>query len=73
MIGDIKRLLAGEPFVPFTIHLTDGGVVRVPTLDHAIVFPSATRLMVTHDDDTWDLIPGFQISRVTVDSTPQVA
>gem|GEM_PF-4687181 len=29
--------------------------------------------MVTHDDDTWDLIPGFQISRVTVDSTPQVA
>jgi hypothetical protein len=34
MIGDIRKLRAEKPFVPFTIHLGDGSALRVPTFDH---------------------------------------
>ena len=34
MTNDIRKLIAAEPFVPFVIHTADGGVLRVPTVDH---------------------------------------
>jgi len=70
MSADIRKLLAANPFIPFTIHLADGGQVRVPTSDHVFVFPQGSRLIVTHDDDTYDMISALLISRVTVDAHP---
>ena len=69
MSEDIRKLLAANPFVPFTVHLADGGEVRVPTRDHVLLFPKGSRLMVTHDDDTYDMISSLLISRVTVDAS----
>ncbi|MSR65022.1 MAG: hypothetical protein EXS18_04490 [Verrucomicrobiae bacterium] len=66
MVSDIKKLVAAQPFVPFTIHLADGGHVRVPTVDHVHVFPQGTRVLVMHDDDDYDILSPLLISRITV-------
>jgi hypothetical protein len=67
MIGEIRRLLGARRGEPFSIHLADGGEVRVPTLDHVFIFPTGSRVIVTHDDDTWDILSPLLISRITVD------
>lgn len=70
MIADIRKLTAGQPFIPFTLHLADGGQVRVPTLDHVYVFPQGSRVLVTYDDDSYDVISPLLVSRITVDRQP---
>ena len=67
MIDDLRKLIAKRPFVPFTIHLVDGGAVRVPTVDHIHVTPTGNRVFVDFDDGTYDTIRPLMISRVTVD------
>jgi hypothetical protein len=54
--------------VPFTIYLADGRQVRVPTLDHIFVFPTGSRVIVTKDDDTWEILSPLLMSRIAVDS-----
>jgi hypothetical protein len=66
MIADIRKLIASQPFVSFTIHLADGDQVRVPTVDHVHVFPQGSRVLVIHDDDSYDILSPLLISRITV-------
>jgi hypothetical protein len=67
MIAEIRRLLAGRPFVPFTIYSADGAGFYVPTVDHAAVSPTGNRVIVFLDDDsTMHLFP-LLITRVAVD------
>ena len=73
MSEDIRKLLAANPFIPFTVHLADGGEVRIPTRDHVLLFPQGSRLIVTHDDDSYDVLSSLLISRVTVDGRPDSA
>jgi hypothetical protein len=68
MIGEIRRLVSAQPFIPFTIHLADGGELRVPKLDHIFVFPTGSRVIVTKDDDTWEVLSPLLMSRITVDA-----
>ena len=65
MIGDIRRHLETFPFVPFTINMADGRKVQVPTRDHIAFLP--TRVIVTHDDGSWDVLPGLLMSGLTID------
>ena len=67
MKEDIRKLIHALPFVPFTIHLADGGQLRVPTVDHVAVPPAGGRVLVFHNDGTWDMLSALLISRVTVD------
>ena len=67
MIGDIRKLVHAAPFVSFTIHLADGGQLRVPTVDHIAVPPAGGRIFVFGDDDRYDVLSPLLISRVTVD------
>ena len=73
MSEDMRKLLAANPFIPFTVHLADGGEVRIPTRDHVLLFPQGSRLIVTHDDDSYDVLSALLISRLTVDSRPTSA
>ena len=66
MIGDIKKHLEAKQFSPFTIHMADGRQIPVPTCDHIALSPA--RVIVTHDDDTWDVLPGLLMSGLTFDS-----
>lgn len=67
MKADIRKLTHAKPFVPFTIHLADGGQLRVPTVDHIAVPPKGGRIFVFGDDERYDVISGLMITRITVD------
>jgi hypothetical protein len=64
---DIRKLVHAVPFVPFVIHLADGGQLRVPTVDHIAVPPAGSRIFVFGDDERYDVLSGLLISRVTVE------
>lgn len=68
MVGEIRRLLSARPFVPFTIHMGEGGAVRVPTYDHILVLPKGSRVIVSYDNDEWDVLSPLLMSRITVDN-----
>ena len=67
MKADIQKLFHASPFVPFTIHLSDGGQLRVSTVDHVAVPPAGGRIFVFGDDERYDVISAFMITRITVD------
>ena len=67
MTADIRKLVLSVPFVPFTIHLVDGGQLRVPTVDHIAVPPAGGRIFVFADDERYDVLSALLISRITVD------
>ena len=67
MTADIRKLVHATPFTPFTIHLADGGALRVPTVDHAAVPPAGGRVFVFGDDESYDVLSSLLISRITVD------
>jgi len=67
MKEDIRTLVRAVPFVPFTIHLADGGNVRVPTIDHIAFAPVGGRIIVFNDDGTHEMLSALLISRVTID------
>jgi hypothetical protein len=64
MIKRVRELMAQRPFLPFTIHTSDGRSVSVPTSDH-IAVSGQFYVIVTYDDGKWDLIPALHISGVT--------
>jgi hypothetical protein len=70
MIADLRKLVHAVPFVPFTIHLADGGQLRVPTLDHIAVPPTGGRVFVFGEDERYDVISALMITRITVDREP---
>lgn len=67
MAPDIRKLIHAVPFVPFTVHLADGGQLRVPTVDHGAVPPAGGRVFIFGDDERYDVISSLLISRITVD------
>jgi hypothetical protein len=67
MTADIRQLVHAVPFVPFTIHLADGGKLRVRTVDHIAVPPAGGRVFVFGDDERYDVLSALLISRITVD------
>jgi hypothetical protein len=72
MTADIRKLAHATPFVPFTIHLADGGRSSVPTVDHIAVPPVGGRIFVFGDDERYDIISSLLVTRITVDK-PQVS
>jgi hypothetical protein len=67
---DVRKLVHAAPFVPFTIHLADGGQLRVPTVDHIAVPPAGGRIFVFGEDERYDVVTALMITRVTVDREP---
>lgn len=66
MITDIRKLVAAQPFVPFTIHSADGTELIVPTVDHIAIPPTGGRVFVFGDDDNYDVLSPLLISRLSV-------
>jgi hypothetical protein len=66
MIADIRKLIAAQPFVPFTIHSADGAELTVPTVDHVAIPPAGGRVFVFGDDESYEVVSPLLISRLTV-------
>jgi hypothetical protein len=67
MTADIRKLVHAVPFVPFTIHMADGGQLRVPTVDHIAVPPAGGRVFVFGDDERYDVLSALMITRITLE------
>lgn len=70
MIADIRKLIAAQPFVPFTIHSADGSELSVPTVDHVAVPPTGGRGFVFGDDEGYKVLSPLLISRLSVNGKP---
>jgi hypothetical protein len=66
MVIDVRERLDARPFVPFTIHIADGREFRVPSPDHAHVWPSRARVSIYTDQGLECILPGLLISGVDV-------
>ena len=67
MPDDIRKLIAAEPFVPFTIHTADGSSLQVPTVDHIAVTPGGGRIFVFGDADDYEVLSPLLVARVSVE------
>ena len=66
MTAAIRKLVHSVPFVPFTIHLADGGQLRGLNVDHIAVPPAGGRVFVFGDDERYDLLSVLLISRIAM-------
>ena len=73
MVGDLRQLIATQPFVPFTIHTASGAQLRVPTVDHIAVSPTGARIIVFAADDSTMIVSALLIGHLAVDSKPAEA
>ena len=73
VIGDIRRHLAKQPFVPFTIVTRSGQKYRVPTPEHAGMDPQSTRLVVWFDDRTGVVLAGLHVSALELEVSAPAA
>ena len=67
MTADIRLHLAAQPFIPFTVHVADGREYRIPTPDHAHVYPSGGRVSIYTDDDREFILPALLLSGLALD------
>ena len=65
MAADIRKLMAAEPFVPFSIHTADGSTLRVPTVDHVAVPPDGSRIFVFGDADDYDVLSPLLVACIS--------
>jgi hypothetical protein len=67
MIGDIRKHLENQPFVPFVINMADGRNIRVATRDHIALASSLA--IVTQDTEDYDVLPGLLMNGLKVDAS----
>ncbi len=67
MTSDIRLHLNAQPFIPFTVHVADGREYRIPTPDHAHVYPSGGRVSIFTDDDREFILPALLLSGLALD------
>ena len=68
---EIKNLLRASPFIPFTIHVSNGATFEVPHPDFAFVPPSGMVVFVFINDVSQRIV-GHQITHVTTKGETQV-
>ena len=66
MTADIRQHLQAQPFMPFTVYVADGREYRVPTPDHAHVYPSGGRVSIYTDDKEF-VLPALLLSGLALD------
>jgi hypothetical protein len=64
MIPRIRELLHATPFVPCTIHTSEGREYIVPTADHAMVTPKGSRVVIFFDDERQADVAALHVATV---------
>jgi hypothetical protein len=67
MKAELRKLAHATPFVPFTIHLADGGFLRVPTGDHIAVPPGGGRVFVFGEGERYEVVSALLITRISIE------
>lgn len=70
MLNQIRKLANAEPFEPFSIELSSGRILKVPTRDHVwLMVPGASHIAVYDDNDAADHLSPLHIVAVRTLST----
>ena len=65
----IRELLHASPFCPFTVHLADGGSLKIPHQDFAATTGRGRFLFVFRENsDDYDLVDVVLVTRVSVEA-----
>jgi hypothetical protein len=65
----IKELLHAAPFQPFTVHMADGGALRIPHPDFAATLGTGRFLIICDENsENYDLVDVVLVTRVTVEA-----
>ena len=51
MTEEIRKAIRAIPFVPFTVAISDGRRLHVPTVDHVFLEPNGASLHIYPDND----------------------
>jgi hypothetical protein len=63
-VDGIREVMRRTPLRPFTVRMTSGTRVEVPHPDFAALTPSGRRLVVTHDDDSIEILDTLMIESI---------
>lgn len=55
-VEQLREVHRKQPFQPFTLHLADGRKIHVPHPEFLAMFPSGRAVIVTHADESHDVI-----------------
>ena len=64
----ISALLRAHPFVPFTIHISDGTTFKVPHVDFALLTPTGQTFYVAVHGEMVERINVAHVTRVSSES-----
>ena len=64
IVAELLQRLAGRPFEPFIIVLSNGSRHEVPSPDHCTVARLSRRVTVDHDDGSFVLINPLHIAQI---------
>ena len=66
MLEEIRKLYRATPFLPFSLELSSGGVIKVPHQDYLWITP-AGMILVCDDAGVAEFVSPGQVTRVRVD------
>ena len=69
----IRTLMRDSPFVPFTVHRSDGKSFHIPHVDFAMLTPTGQTLYVAAQGEPVERINVAQITRVTSESAVEIS
>ena len=70
----LEKLRTGRPFVPFTIHMSDGASYEIPSSEYVIRTKSGRSIAVlTGDGETFAILDMLHVSRITVSEQTELA
>ena len=55
-VEQLRKVHQAIPFQPFVLHIADGRKIHVPHPEFVAQFPSGRAIIVTHSDESWELI-----------------
>ncbi len=69
MTEGIRTLLYAQPFVPFTVHVSDGREFQVHTQDHAHIRPGGARISIFTDEGKEFILAARMLTGVAFDES----
>ena len=69
----IERLRTARPFVPFTIHVSDGVAYRVLSPEYIQRTRSGRSVSILADDETFVIVDVLHVTRLTTEEQTELA
>jgi len=65
-IEQLRLVHQAQPFRPFTLHLADGRIVRVPHSEFLALSPTGRTIIVYGEDDSFSIVDLLLVTRIEV-------